>query len=91
MRIGRHRWRPAVTVVNSTTILTVDDAGARGGAGERDGDEPRYAGGTLANAFTYVVPPPPTVTGVTPASGPTARRDGCDDHGHQLLISAGRQ
>ena len=58
--------------------VPVRDAGARGDAGrhrgrtERAGHQSRWPGGTLAGAFTYTTSTPtPTLTAVSPASGPT--------------------
>jgi hypothetical protein len=59
-----------VSVVNSTTITASTPAHAAGLVGVTV-TNPDGQSGTVASAFTYVAPAP-TVTGVTPASGPMA-------------------
>ncbi|BCS31826.2 hypothetical protein TBR22_A10280 [Luteitalea sp. TBR-22] len=57
-----------VTVINSTTITAVTPTGT---AGARDVVVTTLGGdATLVGGFTYVAPP--TVSGLTPSSGPTA-------------------
>jgi formylglycine-generating enzyme required for sulfatase activity/subtilisin-like proprotein convertase family protein len=59
----------SVQVVNSTTVTAVTPAGTAGSKSV----SVTTAGGTasLSNAFTYL-PPPPTLSGVAPTTGPTA-------------------
>jgi hypothetical protein len=59
-----------VRVSGSTSILAVTGARAAGAADVTVTVDGRSS--TLASAFTYVTLPPPTVTGITPASGSTA-------------------
>ena len=59
----------AVTVVNSSTITATTPAHAGGAVGVTV-TNPDTQSATLASSFTFVVPPP-TVTGVSPASGST--------------------
>ena len=47
-----------------------DDAGRKRGSGDGNGDEQRGQSGSLANGYTYVAAP--TVSSVSPNSGPTA-------------------
>jgi hypothetical protein len=59
-----------VTFVSSTTIKATTGASAAGAAEVTVTVDGRS--GTLAAAFTYVALPPPTISGISPASGTTA-------------------
>lgn len=59
-----------VRVLGTTSIVAVTGARAAGAADVVVTQDTRTA--TLAAAYTYVAPPVPTVTAVTPASGSTA-------------------
>lgn len=59
-----------VTFVSSTTIRATTGAHAAGAADVTVTIDGRS--GTLASAFTYVTLPPPTISGISPASGTTA-------------------
>jgi len=57
------------TVVNATTITATTPAHAAGPVNVAV-TTPSSGTGTLPDGFTYFVPPPPTVTSVTPNNGP---------------------
>ncbi len=80
-----------VVVTNATQITASTPAHAAGGVNvvvtNSDGQS-----GTLANGFTYNTPPPPpapTVTGVSPSSGPTAGGTAVTVTGTGFLSGAG--
>ena len=73
-----------VTFLSATQLRAVTPAGTAG-ARSVQVTNPDGQSGTLAGAFTYTTSTPtPTLTAVSPASGPTDGRHGGDAHGHQL-------